>query len=90
MEDFDLIDRLTQETQSETASVYSLERIMSDIPNLQPDDPMLYVLYKEYNKSHLKPDELAKVNNLINILKRKQQSIDKKNMAYMNKHQTDS
>ena len=86
MEDFDLIDRLTQDSQVEKPMLYSLERIMSDIPNLQQDDPMLYVLYKEYNKSLLTHEEHTKVNDLISILKQKQQSIDKKNIEYMEKH----
>ena len=80
----DIIDAMR--TRRVNPDLYSLERILSDVPTLNYDHPMLYALFLHHNATVLSEAERAKVVETIDTLKYNRSVIDNINMNYMTRH----
>lgn len=85
MGDFSIMKEINNK-EIETDDIISLDQIIGQIPFLTYEMPMTFILYKEYNKKLLTPEQKEIIDETIDKLKTKQQGINKKNLKYMDKH----
>ena len=84
MADIDRIKRLAEEEEVERPDNYvSLERIVSEIPMLDYENPITYHLYATYNKNILSEEEKANVLKSIENLKKKRDRVNERCAEYL-------
>tara|TARA_R110000772_G_scaffold101981_1_gene202549 strand:- start:208 stop:528 length:321 start_codon:yes stop_codon:yes gene_type:complete len=84
MADIDRIKRLAEEEEVERPDNYvSLERIVSEIPMLDYENPITYHLYATYNKNILSEEEKANVLKSIENLKKKRDRVNESCAEYL-------
>tara|TARA_R110001606_G_scaffold158867_1_gene302741 strand:+ start:31 stop:351 length:321 start_codon:yes stop_codon:yes gene_type:complete len=84
MADIDRIKRLAAEEEVERPDNYvSLERIVSEIPMLDYENPITYHLYATYNKNILSEEEKANVLKSIENLKKKRDRVNERCAEYL-------
>lgn len=79
--DLDIINSITAEPVRPPDHV-SLEEIINSVPLMALNNPATYALYLHYNK-HLEEDEIKKVNNIIEKLRKERGAANDKNIEYM-------
>ena len=65
--------------------IISLDQIISEIPYIDYETPMLYELYLFYNKKSLTEPEIEKLNKIIEVMKYNQSQEMNKNLDYLNR-----
>ena len=84
MADINRIKRLAEEEDVERPDNYvSLERIVSEIPMLDYENPITYHLYATYNKNILSEEEKANVLKSIENLKKKRDRVNERCAEYL-------
>jgi hypothetical protein len=84
MADINRIKQLAEEVVIERPDDYiSLERIVSEIPMLDYENPITYHLYATYNKNILSEEEKANVLKSIENLKKKRDRVNERCAEYL-------
>jgi hypothetical protein len=84
MADINRIKQLAEEEVIERPDDYiSLERIVSEIPMLDYENPITYHLYATYNKNILSEEEKANVLKSIENLKKKRDRVNERCAEYL-------
>ena len=63
----------------------SLDEIISQVPTLDYDQPLLYHLYMTYNHNLLTDEEREKLRATLNHLKHNMSVINQRNVSYMDR-----
>lgn len=79
--DFEIIRETQQRVNHDLRNLVSLEQIAGEFYINDPDDPMLYAMYKVLNKDKLTKNELITLENTIEMLIKKQQKINEYNIS---------
>lgn len=82
MSDFDTMNKVI--SQPAIDDLISLEHIISEIPTLHYEDPLLYILFMDYNKDKLTDDRKKLITSTIKKLKERERVINEKNIEFMN------
>tara|TARA_R100001015_G_C4613052_1_gene168672 strand:+ start:167 stop:493 length:327 start_codon:yes stop_codon:yes gene_type:complete len=85
MNDKEIFSRILEEPER-PIEFKSLEMILAEYPILDLENPALFQIYKNFNKSHLTEEENLQIDSIILKLRIKQSNIDKKNIAYLERH----
>ena len=84
MADINRIKQLAEEEEIERPDDYvSLERIVSEIPMLDYENPITYHLYATYNKNILSEEEKRDVLKSIENLKKKRDRVNERCAEYL-------
>ena len=83
MADIDRIKQLAEEEIERPDNYVSLERIVSEIPMLDYENPITYHLYATYNKNILSEEEKANVLKSIENLKKKRDRVNERCAEYL-------
>lgn len=84
MADINRIKQLAEEEEVERPDDYvSLERIVSEIPMLDYENPITYHLYATYNKNILSEEEKRDVLKSIENLKKKRDRVNERCAEYL-------
>ena len=84
MADINRIKQLAEEEEVERPDDYvSLERIVSEIPMLDYENPITYHLYATYNKNILSEEEKRDVLKSIENLKKKRDRVNERGAEYL-------
>ena len=84
MADLQIINRMAK-IEKIKDNIISLDQIISEIPYIDYENPMLYELYLFYNKKNLTEPEIEKLNKVIEVMKYNQSQEMKKNLDYLNR-----
>lgn len=85
MSDSDIINRMSKIQKKDDERV-TLEQIMSEVPMINYQTPLLYELYLYYNNHNIEDNERMKLENIISTLKYNQMTEIKKNLEYLTPH----
>jgi hypothetical protein len=83
MADIDRIKQLADDVIERPDDYISLERIVSEIPMLDYENPITYHLYATYNKNILSEEEKANVLKSIENLKKKRDRVNERCAEYL-------
>ena len=83
MADIDRIKQLAEDVIERPDDYISLERIVSEIPMLDYENPITYHLYATYNKNILSEEEKANVLKSIENLKKKRDRVNERCAEYL-------
>ena len=83
MADINRIKQLAEEEIERPDDYVSLERIVSEIPMLDYENPITYHLYATYNKNILSEEEKANVLKSIENLKKKRDRVNERCAEYL-------
>ena len=79
--DFQIIRETQQRVNNDLRNLISLEQIAGEFYINDPDDPMLYAMYKVLNKNKLNKNEIITLDDTIEMLIKKQQKINEYNLS---------
>ena len=85
MNDKEIFDKILNEPER-TIEFKSLEMILMEYPILDLENPALYQIYKNINKSNLSDEENLQLDAIILKLRIKQTNINKHNIEYLERH----
>ena len=85
MNDKEIFDKILNEPER-TFEFKSLEMILMEYPILDLENPALYQIYKNINKSHLSEEENLQLDAVILKLRIRQSNINKQNIEYLERH----
>ena len=83
MADINRIKQLADEEVERPDDYVSLERIVSEIPMLDYNNPITYHLYATYNKNNLSEEEKRDVLKSIENLKKKRDRVNERCAEYL-------
>lgn len=79
--DFEIIRETQQRVNNDLRNLISLEQIAGEFYINDPDDPMLYAMYKVLNKNKLNKNEIITLDDTIEMLIKKQKRINDYNLS---------
>ena len=88
MNDSEILKRVEQNI-DKPIEAKSLEMLIAEYPLLTYETPALYQIYKNHNEAFLSAEEKTQLDGIILKLRMKQAEIDKRNIAYLERHLTD-
>jgi len=81
--DFEIIKEAQIRASNSLRNLISLEQIATEFYINDPDDPMLYAMYKVVNDKKLTKTEINTLDDTIEMLIKKQKKIDEYNLSIL-------
>tara|TARA_R110002126_G_scaffold59573_1_gene156043 strand:+ start:149 stop:418 length:270 start_codon:yes stop_codon:yes gene_type:complete len=81
--DFEIIKETQQRANNDLRDLVSLEQIAGEFYINDPNDPLLYAMYKVVNDKKLTKNEIITIDYTIELLLKKQQKINDYNLSIL-------
>lgn len=81
--DFEIIKEAQQSASNDLRNLVSLEQIAGEFYITDPNDPLLYAMFKVVNDKKLTKNEINTIDDTIELLIKKQQKINDYNLSIL-------